>query len=73
MTKKKTKGVKKEKKQIVEIHIYVHQSNPNGVGGGNSTQFNQCTCDIYKGSGTASSSCPVHPNGKYPPPNVTIG
>ena len=28
----KKKTIKKENKQIVEIHNYIHQVNPNGVG-----------------------------------------
>ena len=38
MKKKQIKKVKRVNKQIVEIHIYIHQNNPNGTGnitGGN--------------------------------------
>ena len=59
--KTKPKKVKKENKQIVEIHIYVHTPyNPSGTGGGLGTFYNQCTCGTYKGNG---APCPIHPNG----------
>ena len=42
------------KKQSIDLHIYVHQTNPNGAGGAG-TFYTQCTC----GQGV-SSQCPVH-------------
>jgi hypothetical protein len=56
------KRIKKENKQIVEIHIYVHQNNPNSAGGGGGTFYYQCTCAqrAINPNGT-SSPCPVHP------------
>ena len=35
--KKKIKNQKKEIKQVVEIHIYIHKDNFNGVGGNGTT------------------------------------
>lgn len=55
--KKKTK--KKENKQVIEIHIYVHQNNLNGAAG-TGIYYTSCTCGTYKG-GLTSAPCPVHP------------
>lgn len=48
------KPTKREKKQIIEIHIYVHQQsiNPNGAG-----YFSQRTCGQ---KGTTTPYCPTH-------------
>jgi len=48
----------KEKKEIVEIHIYVHQQgNSNGCGGGTYyPQEQRCTCYDQ----TSTGDCPVH-------------
>jgi len=57
------KQIKKEKKQIVEIHIYIHQDGSLSSGSGTSYAF-QCTCGKI---GTTSVPCPVHPtNPHYP-------
>lgn len=63
---------KKKEKQIVEIHIYVHQESklPSGGGGKVATYVSQCTCNLYKGSGTSFEACPIHPNGWHYPTTI---
>lgn len=53
---------KKENKQIVEVHVYIHNTNTNGAGGYIPPR---CTCNDYKGNGPTSAPCPVHPNGQW--------
>lgn len=62
----KKKPIKKEKKQVIEIHIYTHPSYPsypllNETGGGKTTFYKQCTClEKQRSPSLTSAPCPVH-------------
>ena len=65
----KTTKKKVEKKQIAEIHIYVHQNNPSGIGGIGGYTQPRCTCLDYKPQVGTYTPCPIHPISN---PNITL-
>ena len=57
----KKKTSKEKKNQVIEIHIYVHQTNPNGAGTGGGVYIQpRCTCNDHRPYGGTSAPCPIH-------------